>query len=490
MAVLKQIKFGSTSTPIAKTQVTAKSGGVMSVSAPDGVTNGVNEDADYQYELDVNVDNATIVKSSGSLAVGTVPAASVSVADTGDNFEGTTVEAVLAELQSNIDSVDDAAKSYTIIEAQGTQESPLPTNVLHRYQLQQTVGQNTTIVGQNIDILKDNSLLAAKLSTTDATWSGSAIVDGTGAEALVLVYKDANGDAQVIAIDVSAFLKESEFGDGLAVSAAGVVSVDAGDGLQINSTSKKVEAKVGDGLEIDSTTKAIEVKVDSTSESFLTVGANGVKVSGVATAISDAIDALDNTDTASTGQVVTAVSTANGVANPTKADLAGVTLGGFTQDATATGAIASTDTLGGALNKLENAIDAAASAASAAHTVVDHASGNTHVTVSASQPDATTGAITYTIGETNIADADDLSDEITRAQTAETAIDTAVGLTKAANAETRSFTPTTNYGTGATTVMGNMQALDTALAAVSTQVQYSVSGTTLEFFGMTAHTNS
>ena len=157
-------------------------------------------------------------------------------------------------------------------------------------------------------------------------------------------------------------------------------------------------------------------------------------------------------------------------------------------------AVAATDTVNQAISKLENQVDAAKSAASAAHSVVAEDSDNTHVTVSASQPDATTGAITYTIGETNIADADDLADEITRAQTAEGAIDTAVGLTKASGSETRSFTPTTNYGgtgaSAATSVMDNMQKIDTALNTLSTTVgdiSYSVSGTELTFYGIPAH---
>ena len=489
MAVLKKIQFGSGNpTPIAKTEVTAKSGGVMSVAAPHGVSNGIDENVDYQYELDVNVDGSTIVKSSGSLAVGTVPAANVSVAagghdasaaePDGKTFVGTNVETVLGELNDKITATGNVARTYTIVDTTSTAQS-LPTNVLKRYQLQETIGsQSPTFVGANIDIMKDSSLqevyLGASTDTINATTGVITKNTVTDPQSMNFAYQLADGTYSLTKIDVSKFLTESEFGDGLSVSNTGVVSANVGDGLQINGTSKAIEANVGDGLEIDSTSKAIEVKIDSTSEkdgattqaAFLTVGSDGVKLQGIkdeiareiaasetalaisaqgdnyitaavdtqnnkkinvtadvqsltATAgtpgvynsttgaqttapvagtlsgtvdsladgadiaskvktyvdgaidiegarsdakntadIKAAIEGLDNTDTASAGQVVTAVSTADGIASPTKADLAGVTLGGFTQDATATGAIASSDTLGAALNKLENKVDA------------------------------------------------------------------------------------------------------------------------------------
>lgn len=71
-----------------------------------------------------------------------------------------------------------------------------------------------------------------------------------------------------------------------------------------------------------------------------------------------AVQALDYSDTAVAGQVVTEVDETNGVIAPTRANLSGITLAGM--DTTETGAtnIAATDTLGAALMKLQNAIDA------------------------------------------------------------------------------------------------------------------------------------
>lgn len=559
MAVLKKIKFGDVSTPIAKTVLTAKAGGVMSVAAPTGVTNGENEEADYQYELDVNVDGTTLVKSTTTgdnpvtqLAVGTVPAAQVNVADSGEKFTATNVEDALVELENKITSTGNVAKKYKVVSV----ASPASTN-LAEYKLQ--VAEGTSESYSNVSssativVPKDQHLKSVVLVDERPAQEGeSGPVSGNF---LKFTYVLNNGNESDVYVDVSAFLSESEFGDGLEVSNAGVVSVKLGQGLEFG-------GETGEGVK-----QSIKVKIDSASEKdsenadFLTVGANGVKIQGIkdeidrkiaaldvttdaavtgqyvaaiqeadgivsvktranvseavlnnyakgsapaagseAVAATDtvnqaiaklehqvdaaksAIQNLDNTDTAAAGQVVTAVSTDNGIAQPTKADLAGVTLGGFNADTTATGAISSSDTLGAAINKLQNQI----SAASDDHTVVEHASGNTHVTVSGAAN--ANGGTTYTVTESDIASAEGLADEIDRAQDAEGEIADVVGLSGAEGS--RTFTPTTNYGTGSTTVVGNMQALDTALKAVSDKansIQYKVAGTELTFYGMTEH---
>ena len=79
------------------------------------------------------------------------------------------------------------------------------------------------------------------------------------------------------------------------------------------------------------------------------------------------------------------------------------------------------------------------------------------------------GHYNYTISGQDLASAVALAAEILRAQTAEAAIDSVVGLTKAANSEVRTWTPTTNYKASGNshTVANNMQAIDTKLKAVS-----------------------
>jgi hypothetical protein len=137
------------------------------------------------------------------------------------------------------------------------------------------------------------------------------------------------------------------------------------------------------------------------------------------------------------------------------------------------------------------ASDSALTAEIAARKAVDGQTGQTY---------AANASANYISNANSLNDADvkldaALKAEETRAKNAETAIDTVVGLTKADNpSETRSFTPTSNYGgtgaSAATSVMDNMQKIDTALKAVSDKansIQYKVNGTTLEFFGMGEH---
>ena len=497
MAILKQIKFGTgNATPIAQTIVTAASDSVLSVN---GTNTKLTDEDNPSYEVDLKIDNATLVKSTDSnkvLKVGTVPAAQVSVAE-GTGLTASDAQTAFKELKDDIKKVISDGKTYSIVDDTKNDKS-LPTNVLKRYRLQETVGSKKDLVGEPIDILKDNSLLAAKLSTMDAEWTNSTIVDGTGAEALVLVYKDANGDAQVIHIDVSTFLAESEFKDGLQV-----------------------------------TDHVVSVKIDPTSEKFLTVGEGGVKLAGVQnainTAVSTAVEGLDFNDAAKAGQYVSKVSETNGKIAVERANVSGAVLNGYTKGtapAAGSEAVTADDDVKGAIAKLEHQVDAAKAAATTK--VVEGTDAGNNMEIVHTQSD-TDGSTTYTINLTDVAskaaldaeiaarkavdgqsgdtyvannsvnyisgaislnDADvkldaALKTEETRAQKAEKEIADKVGLTGVEGA--RTFTPTTNYGADSTSVVGNMQKLDTKLKEVAdglAAVQYKVNGTTLEFFGI------
>jgi hypothetical protein len=158
-------------------------------------------------------------------------------------------------------------------------DETLGTNIKEAYRL--VYGSSNTAIGKQINIYKDSALkevyLGASTDTIDASTGTITKNTVTDPQSMNFAYQLSDGTYSLTKVDVSKFLSESEFGDGLQVS-GGAVSV-----------------KVGNGLEIDSTSKAVNVKRDSTSESFLTVGANGVKLSGV----QDAIDAVkvttDNT---------------------------------------------------------------------------------------------------------------------------------------------------------------------------------------------------
>ena len=488
MAVLKKIKFGTgAATPIAQTIVTAASESVLSVV---GTNTDIDDNDNPSYAVDLNISaDGTLVKDTTGqqavLKVGTVPAEQVSVADSGDLFTGTNVETVLAELDGKITSTGNTAKKYKVVAV----DSPAGTSQAeYKLQVAEGTSESYSDVSSSATIVvpKDNAFVTAQLGHVGATADASTgvITDGSGEDALLIEYINGSGVYTLVAVPVGAFLKEAEFKDGLAVNASGEVSAKLGQGLEFGGESGE--------------NQSIKVKIDSTSESFLTVGANGVKLAGVQDAIDDAIEALDFTsDAAVAGQYVAAIEETDGVvAVKTRANVSDAVLTGYAKgSAPAAGseAVAATDDVKGAIAKLEHQVDAAKQAASQAHSVVAKDDNATHLTVTHTT-DQSTGAVTYTIGENDIASDSDLDAEVRRAQSAETAIDTAVGLTKAASGETRSFTPTNNYGTvsgtAATTVMGNMQNIDTALKNLSDTVggiSYSVSGTELTFYGIPAH---
>ena len=136
----------------------------------------------------------------------------------------------IAALNTKIEDVEAAAKSYTISAVTVSGEE----NVLEAYALYDEDG---TQAGETINIYKDQSLKNVELSD----------------QTLVFTYELAAGNNKTVSVDVSAFLSESEYGDGLQV---------------VN--------------------HVISVKKDSTSESFLSVSENGIKVSGIQDAINAA----------------------------------------------------------------------------------------------------------------------------------------------------------------------------------------------------------
>ena len=479
MAVLKQIKFGTgAATPIAQTIVTAASESVLSVV---GTQTGINDNDNPSYAVDLNIDGTTLTKDTTNtqavLKVGTVPAAQVSVADSGDLFTNTNVETVLAELDGKITSTGNAAKKYKVVAV----DSPASTSQAE-YKLQVAEGTSETyadVTGSStIVVPKDNAFVTAQLGHVGATADSStgAITDGSGEDALLIEYLNGSGVYTLVAVPIGAFLKEAEFKDGLAVNASGEVSAKLGQGLEFGGESGE--------------NQSIKVKIDSTSEGFLTVGAGGVKLAGVQDAIDAKVAALDfTTDAAVAGQYVAAIEETDGVvAVKTRANVSEAVLTNYAKGtAPASLDVAATDTVNQAIAKLEHQVDAAEAAAAAGATVVAEGTDAGNNMTIAEATDATDGHKTYTINLTDVASAQGLSDEITRAQTAETAIDTAVGLTKAQNAETRSFTPTTNYGTGSTTIMGNMQVLDTQIKANADAIgaiEAQLTGTLLTFNGI------
>ena len=135
------------------------------------------------------------------------------------------------KLAQAIADVSAAAKSYKIVEI----TEGLETNVKEAWKL---VDEDEVQAGATIKIYKDSSLKSVALVEQE----------------LQFTYILADGSESTVGVDVSSFLTESEFKNGLQVIGG-----------------------------------EVSVKIAEDSEAFLSVDANGVKLSGVQTAIDDAV---------------------------------------------------------------------------------------------------------------------------------------------------------------------------------------------------------
>lgn len=160
----------------------------------------------------------------------------------------------LGKLEDKIQEVASAAKSYSIVAI----TEGLNTNVKEAFKL---VDEDGKQAGATISIYKDSALQKVELVEQE----------------LQFTYLLANGTESTVGVDVSKFLAESEFKNGLQV-------VD----------------------------HVVSVKIDAASESFLTVGEGGVKLSGVQDAINSAINGLDYTLTEEAGKAIVGVSQTDG----------------------------------------------------------------------------------------------------------------------------------------------------------------------------------
>ncbi len=148
---------------------------------------------------------------------------------------------------------DGNAGLYTDIKLSAV--TPSSTTVKEEYSL---VGINGTVLGTNIKIYKDSSIVSITYITdpADAHYQN-----------LKYVYIDASGDTKTAYVDMSTLVIEAEFESGVTANAAGVVH-----GV-VDSSSEK----------------------DSQNAAFLTVGADGFKVNGIKGEIDAKINALDAT---------------------------------------------------------------------------------------------------------------------------------------------------------------------------------------------------
>ena len=372
-----------------------------------------------------------------SATAGTINAEFVNVADAGNLFSSTTVEATLAEidaaykaadaaivgdatesgntlgkLEDRIEALDADAKEYHIVKT----TTGLPETIKERYSL---VDADGNVSGDTVDIPKDSHIVSI-------TYNGTT-------QKLTYNYIDASGNTQSTDVDMSELVLETEFGSGVTVT-----------------------DHVAHGV------------VDPQSESFLTVGENGFKLTGVQDAINAAsgdvkskLDELSGKTEALSAKTVTGIDMTGGTASlannsdgtkkiTINAD--GSTLSASTNYASAAtaSAVAAGDSIDTALGKLEAQVAAAKAAAT---TKVEKDANASHITLTSNT--AADGSVTYTIGEDDIASASALTAEIA----ARKAVDGQNGDTYAANTSA-------NYISAATSLNDADVKLDAAIKAV------------------------
>ena len=199
--------------------------------------------------IDVNIDGTTIIKdaSTGELSVASSALTQYVGSDTID---------ISAVDQNNQKTISSPLKLAAVT---GDALAALGTNVKEAYQLVGTAGTNVNN-GATIKIYKDSSLkevyLGASTDTIDASTGVITKNTVTDPQSLNFAYQLADGTYSLVKIDVSKFLSESEFGNGLEVVSGVVV---------------------------------VKLSADNDAESFLSIGTDGgVKISGVQDAIDEA----------------------------------------------------------------------------------------------------------------------------------------------------------------------------------------------------------
>lgn len=132
----------------------------------------------------------------------------------------------LGKLEDKIIEVSGAAKSYEIKAI----TSGLSANVQEAYAL---FDEDGTQAGPTIKVYKDSALQSVELVSSKPAEGGVGTVQG---QFLKFTYLTTKGETNIVHLDVSSFLSESEFGDGLDVSSDGVVSVNVANATTANTS--------------------------------------------------------------------------------------------------------------------------------------------------------------------------------------------------------------------------------------------------------------
>ena len=254
-------------------QVSETGKAIVSVSQENGQVAATAGNISAQY---VNVDNTTLQWDTNS--DGTVES-------------DLTVQSAIAYLDSQITSLETGAARYTLTEVTG---NDVPETVLHRYQLSQSLnGGTSTKAGEYIDIPKDSSLKEVYLGlSTDTVDANSGVVtkgaaQGDDVQSLNFVYHLENGTYSLVPIDVSKFLTENEFGNGLQVNngvvsakvydADGFLTLDATNGITLSGVRSAINtAEQNAKTYADGLIEGLDSEIDAKTENGFSYVMTGV----------------------------------------------------------------------------------------------------------------------------------------------------------------------------------------------------------------------
>ena len=174
-----------------------------------------------------------------------------------------------------------------------------------------------------------------------------------------------------------------------------------------------------------------------------------------------ALEALDLTQVGGDGKVITTISQADGKVSASAIDLTASNVKATASSSSATAVAVDGATVEAQIASLAKSIKTVSTAAAAAHTKVE-AKTDGHVRVSVAKSSDNTHDV-VTITENDIASANALTAETSSRQSQDDRIEASIGLA----ADGSHVTTSGHYTNGATTVVGEIAALDTQLKAVS-----------------------
>lgn len=415
------------------------------------------EDMDYTLNVSGATDSATTLttkdaskvvtavnQTDGQIAAGTTDAKDLlltgySKTSNGGSIAGTdTVETALSKLENAT--------------AAGTKISSQAGNQLHYLSTAPTDGLAT-----KLSIAPLSAAEIAKLSDASNVREAYKLVDLNASDATagigdpIKIYKDSSltdvflghvDDA--LNVQGSTYNKQTDITSGTGDDSLNFV-YHLEDGTYslstVNVEAFLQESEFGNGLQVD------DHRVSVKPYDGITVDANGVGVN-----VGNGLE-IDSTSKA----VNVKINSTNDTNRYLSVDANGVALNGNTID-----------------KKIANAKTTVTTVAAGTETTAD---GTDFIKITTTSPADADGHVNYEISTKGIRDA--IAVETTRAKSAETAIDSAVGLTKAANGEGRTYTSqVTLHGSEAapTTVAGDINLLNAHVEALDAAAVKSVTG--------------